>query len=102
MQRCCAFLHFDTARQVDAGPDVLFSTLSRDLADMDEKWRVSLGKVIKYSTRALKSRSIRGQFENLILQPAKNVDFAGLIFIVINALDHIGSAKGDRGITSYH
>jgi hypothetical protein len=90
-QRRCVSFFFDASRQTEAGPDHLFSTISQDLADLNPGWRASLVNVIQTSTKARESSTVKAQFDNLMLLPAKEVDVIGPILIVIDALDECGS-----------
>jgi hypothetical protein len=88
--RCVSFF-FDASRQSGGGLDHLFATISQDLADISTDWRASLLRIIKGSAKARKSSTVKSQFENLILDPAKEVDGIGPILIIIDALDESGS-----------
>jgi hypothetical protein len=92
-QRRCVSFFFDTSRQADAGLKHLFSTISRDLADLNDDWKASLIRTLKGSAKATNSSTVKAQFENLILEPAKNLDVIGPILIIIDGLDESGSIK---------
>jgi hypothetical protein len=47
--RRCVWYFFDALRQIEAGPRQMFSTLSRMFADMDDRWRESLVKIVEPS-----------------------------------------------------
>jgi hypothetical protein len=90
-QRRCVSFFFDASRQTEAGPSFLFGTISRDLADLNEGWKASLVRAIQSSVKVRESSTVKTQFENLMLLPAKEVDMIGAILIVIDALDECGS-----------
>jgi hypothetical protein len=94
MQRC-AWYFFDASRQTGSGPEQMFSTLSRTLADIDAVWRESLVKILKPSRRLQKTVNVKEQFDNFFLEPAKGFQPLGPIVVVIDALDESGS-KQDR------
>jgi hypothetical protein len=89
----CAWYFFDASKQSGSGPEQMFSTLSRTLADMDAKWRESLVKIVKPSRRLQTTVNVKEQFENFILEPAKTFEPMGPILIVIDALDESGSRQ---------
>src|SRR5262245_28799636 len=56
----------DRADQIQRRPNTLFSTISRDIADLDPQWKISLRNVVR-GKRALRSTlAPREQFMNLI------------------------------------
>jgi hypothetical protein len=89
----CAWYFFDASKQSGSGPEQMFSTLSRTLADMDAKWRESLVRIVKPSRRLQTTVNVKEQFENFILEPAKTFEPMGPILIVIDALDESGSRQ---------
>ncbi|KZT31837.1 hypothetical protein SISSUDRAFT_1067423 [Sistotremastrum suecicum HHB10207 ss-3] len=78
---------FDESHAAERRADTIFSKISRDLAAISDDWKSSLGKIIKNSPDLRHTPSVRRQFEELILGPAKDVVFIGPILIVIDALD---------------
>lgn len=85
--------YFFVPGQRDRGPERLFSTITRDLADLDPAWRAALARVV--GPRSLrKTGSVLEQFEEFILKPARgSALYFGPVVIVIDALD----AAGDPG-----
>jgi hypothetical protein len=83
---------FDRAHQAERRPDNLFSTIARDLADLDIERKSSLWKLIEGKTALRKTRSPREQFEKFILRPSKDLVSFGPILIVIDALDESADA----------
>jgi hypothetical protein len=92
-QKRCVSFFFDATRQVDKAVNHLFSTISRDLADLNDGWKASLIRTIKGSAKASNSSTVKAQFENLMLKPAKDLEVIGPILIIIDALDESGSRE---------
>ncbi|KAF8514938.1 WD40-repeat-containing domain protein [Hysterangium stoloniferum] len=65
----------------------LFRTLSRDIADLDSKWRESLWNIVKDELALCSTNAVKDQFEKLFLQPGQQLDRIDPILIVIDALD---------------
>ncbi|KZS91859.1 hypothetical protein SISNIDRAFT_397550, partial [Sistotremastrum niveocremeum HHB9708] len=87
---------FDESHAVDRRADTVFSKISRDLAAISDSWKSALGKIIQDSPDLRHTPSVRRQFEELILAPAKDVMFIGPILIVIDALDECGGTPDAR------
>ncbi|KZS91853.1 WD40 repeat-like protein, partial [Sistotremastrum niveocremeum HHB9708] len=87
---------FDESHATERRADTVFSKISRDLAAISDGWKDSLGKIIKNSPDLRHTSSVRRQFEELILAPAKDVVFIGPILIVIDALDECGGTPDAR------
>ncbi|KAH7916876.1 hypothetical protein BV22DRAFT_1027298, partial [Leucogyrophana mollusca] len=77
---------FDRSNLVGRHPTLLFSTIARDLADMDQQYWSSLSKAVK-SRAGRNSQSMQEQFEEFIKGPMGSLDIIGPILIVIDALD---------------
>ncbi|KAJ7857112.1 hypothetical protein B0H14DRAFT_3640149 [Mycena olivaceomarginata] len=75
----------------ERSPDRVFTTIARDMADLDQGWEVALKQVA--APRALRrTESIREQFEEFILKPARRLPvYFGPVVIVIDALDALPS-----------
>ncbi|KZT35604.1 WD40 repeat-like protein [Sistotremastrum suecicum HHB10207 ss-3] len=88
---------FDRSDENIRVPEALFCTISQDLAALIPEWKQALSNIIR-DDRALRStKSVRIQFEKLILEPAKHIEFFGPILIVIDALDEcIGDFESRR------
>jgi hypothetical protein len=91
---------FDRANQAERRPDNLFSTIARDLADLDPEWRSTLSQVIHRKTALRNTRAPREQFEQFILDPATDLTSVGPLLIVIDALDESGDEESRQGILS--
>ncbi|KAJ6586494.1 hypothetical protein DFH09DRAFT_910952 [Mycena vulgaris] len=81
-------------------PDTLFSTITRDMADLDPEWREALKQVI--GTRAVrKTSSVLEQFQEFILKPASRPTlYFGPVVIVIDALDASGDPSARQVLLS--
>ncbi|KAJ7485928.1 hypothetical protein FB451DRAFT_1392641 [Mycena latifolia] len=83
----------------DRGPDKLFSTVTRDLADLDSEWKEALKQVI--GLRAVrKTSSVLEQFEEFILKPTRRSLYFGPVVIVIDALDAAGEPSARQALVS--
>jgi uridine kinase len=71
--------------------DNVFSTIARDLADLDCKIKNNLWNAIKDNISLRKTRSPREQFEHFIQNPTKDLTILGSVVIVIDALDECGT-----------
>ncbi|KAJ7749945.1 hypothetical protein B0H16DRAFT_863427 [Mycena metata] len=82
-------------------PDTLFSTIARDLADLDPNWKDALMEVIRDNYALRKTSSILEQFEEFILRPARRLQFyLGPVVIVIDALDASGNQEDRQSLLS--
>ncbi|KAJ7189915.1 hypothetical protein GGX14DRAFT_607523 [Mycena pura] len=78
---------FFDIRVMDRRPDMLFSTIARDLADLDPEWKAALYSVIG-SRAQRRTGSIVEQFEEFILKPARSFEvYFGPVVVVIDGLD---------------
>ncbi|KAF8210921.1 hypothetical protein K438DRAFT_100297 [Mycena galopus ATCC 62051] len=91
---------FFLQEQPERSPDRLFTTIARDLADLDQGWKDALRHVV--GPRALRrTASIREQFEEFILKPSQRpLIYFGPVLIVIDALDAIGDQEARETIVS--
>jgi hypothetical protein len=91
---------FDRARRADRSPNNVFSTIARDLADLDLGRKASLLEVIG-ERKALRKTSVPSeQFEKFILEPAHSLTTVGPTVIVIDALDESGDEKSRKDLLS--
>ena len=68
---------FNRSDHTQRRPDNLFSTISLDIADLDDQWKASLHRIIR-GKRALRStQAIRDQFKTFILEPAAALTTVG-------------------------
>jgi hypothetical protein len=91
---------FDAAHQAERSPNNLFSTIARDLADLDPELKASLWQVVGEKRALRKTHAAREQFQRFILDPATDLKTIGPIVIVIDALDESGDAESRQVILS--
>lgn len=85
---------FSASHLAERPVDRLLSTISRNLAVLDEGWRAALVDVIKSDKELRTTRSPKEQFDNFIVKPAQKLRFIGPIVVVIDAIDEV--AEKDR------
>src|SRR6266481_4260430 len=91
---------FDRGRQAERGPENVFSTIARDVADLDLERKANLWKIIQ-GKRALRTTCVpRVQFKKFILDPAESLTTVGPIIAVIDGLDESGDSKSRKDILS--
>lgn len=79
----------------------LFSTISRNIADLVPEWRQALSATLKKGSKAMRTTSsISAQFNRFILQPARKINATRRIVVVIDALDEAGDASSRRDLLS--
>jgi hypothetical protein len=78
---------FDRADQVNRRPSNLLSTISLNIADLDQNWKTCLCNTIKGNRSLCTTLSVTEQFKKFILEPAKALTTIGPILIVIDAMD---------------
>ncbi|KAH7928957.1 WD40 repeat-like protein [Leucogyrophana mollusca] len=91
---------FDRSQQATRRPNNLFSTIARDLADLDPQRKQSLWSVIQEKRAVRTASSPREQFALFIVKPAASLVNIGPVLIVIDALDESGDASSRRSIVS--
>jgi hypothetical protein len=91
---------FDAADQAERSPDKVFSTIARDLADLDPELKASLWQVVRGKRSLRNTRAAREQFQRFILDPATGLKTIGPIVIVIDALDESGDPASRQVILS--
>jgi hypothetical protein len=84
---------FDRSNQAKLRPNNLFSTIARDLADLDPSRKSTLCHVIHGKTALRNTQAPHEQFDKFILQPAKGLTSIGPLLIVIDALDESGDKE---------
>ncbi|KAI0337181.1 WD40 repeat-like protein [Trametopsis cervina] len=78
---------FSASNQAERSVHRFFSTISRNLAELDDQWRDALVDVIKSDREKRTTRSPREQLEEFIIKPAQKLEFVGPIVVVVDALD---------------
>jgi hypothetical protein len=100
LRRLGSSYFFDRSHQAERSPNNVFSTIARDLADLDPERKASLLKVVG-EQRALRTTSVPSvQFKSFILGPAQGLTTVGPTVIVIDALDESGDQKSRRSLLS--
>jgi hypothetical protein len=100
LKRLGSFYCFDRAHQAERSPNNVFSTIARDLADLDRERKAKLLKVVGEQRALRTTRVPREQFERFILEPAHSLTAVGPIVIVIDALDESGPPNSRKGLLS--
>lgn len=75
----------------DRGPENLFRTIARSLADVDPNYKSLLAKSVDTETAA--TQSIFIQFDELFCNPLRPLTFSGSVLIIIDALDECISKR---------
>lgn len=88
-QRLGSSFCFSASNQAERSVDRFFSTISRNLAELDDEWKDALVDVIKSDREKRTTRSPREQLEEFIIKPAQKLCFIGPIIIVVDALDEV-------------
>ena len=91
---------FDRSHSADRRPDTIFSTIARDLADLDPRRKDALWQVIREKRALRTTHAIREQFEKFILKPSADLASIGPIVIVIDALDECGDPASRKALLS--
>ncbi|KAI0315268.1 WD40-repeat-containing domain protein [Amylostereum chailletii] len=84
--------------QADHGPDKLFSTIARDLADIDPAFRASLWDVVRREKSLRTTPNATLQFQSFLIESVRSLTLTGPIIIVIDGLDECGDAKSRRSL----
>lgn len=81
---------FDCNFRSERRTNTIFSTISRNLADLDSRFKERLWQGIHADRGIRTSSDLKVQWENFILNPVKELMIAGPVVIVIDALDESG------------
>ncbi|KAI6168096.1 hypothetical protein EDD17DRAFT_745147 [Pisolithus thermaeus] len=86
LQRLGSSYFVRKSHELPHDPSCIFRNISCDIADHNPHFKQAVGERVK--RRAIRScNHIRTQFQELILEPAKQVNWCGPLVIVIDALD---------------
>jgi WD40 repeat protein len=91
---------FDHSHAAERRPDNVFSTIARDLADLDTQRKNALWQVIQGKRAVRTTHAVAEQFNKFVLLPAADLMAIGPILIVIDALDESGDKVGREGLLS--
>ncbi|KZS88518.1 WD40 repeat-like protein [Sistotremastrum niveocremeum HHB9708] len=81
---------FEQSTATKRRAEAVFSNISRDLTGLIPEWKESVGRIIQEVPDLRHTPSVRRQFEELIVRPAKEMTLVGPILIVLDALDECG------------
>ncbi|GJJ10735.1 hypothetical protein Clacol_004962 [Clathrus columnatus] len=98
IRRLGSFFCFDRNQSVDGRREKIFSTIARDLADLDSQIQHELAKVIKNETSLRKTPDLQLEWDKFILEPLRITSqvSTGPILVVIDALDESGDPTSRR------
>ena len=100
VNRLVSAFFFDKA-VTDRTPAKLFSTISRDLADLVPEWRDALTEILRGKKALRTTMAVKEQWNRFILDPARKLaestTTARRILIVIDAVDEAGKSL-DRDV----
>ncbi|GJJ11131.1 hypothetical protein Clacol_005362 [Clathrus columnatus] len=90
--RLGSFFCFDRNYSLERRRDKVFSTIARDLADLDVRIKHELAKVIQNKTSLRTTTDLHLQWKNFIFEPLKAISevSTGPILIIVDALDECG------------
>jgi WD40 repeat protein len=91
---------FDRSHAAERRPNNVFSTIARDLADLDAQRKSALWQVVQGRRAVRTTHAIAEQFDKFILLPAADLMAIGPILIVIDALDESGDRVAREGLLS--
>jgi hypothetical protein len=91
---------FDRSHAAERRPDNLFSTIARDLADLDAQRKSALWHVVQGKRTLRTTRAAAEQFDKFVLLPTVDLMAIGPILIVIDALDESGDKAARAGLLS--
>jgi len=101
MNRLCSYFTFLRAEQSKREDYLLFTTLVHDLSNRYPSFKTALGKAIRDNKSLRAAQDYHTLFEYLLLQPLKDLHTIGPIFIIIDALDESGDARGRNGLHTF-
>ncbi|GJJ11127.1 hypothetical protein Clacol_005358 [Clathrus columnatus] len=98
IKRLGSFFCFDRNYSLDQRRDKIFSTIARDLADLDSRIKHELAKVIRDDTSLRTTTDLHLQWKNFIFEPLNAISeiSTGPILIIMDALDECGDNPSSR------
>jgi hypothetical protein len=94
-QQCASFC-FNSSDTINSRPELLFTTLSRDVCWLDEDWASSLKTILNNHTAIPNTSDVAGQFLSLVLHPSRNRTTHRTIVLIIDALDEAQTSNVDE------
>ncbi|GJJ10633.1 hypothetical protein Clacol_004860 [Clathrus columnatus] len=100
IQRLGSFFCFDRNYLVERRREKIFSTIARDLADMDPQIEHQLARIIKKETSLRTTTDLHLQWKNFILEPLHVTSgvSTGPVLIVVDALDESGDPSSRQDL----
>ncbi|KAF8124297.1 hypothetical protein EV363DRAFT_1540661 [Boletus edulis] len=95
-QKWLGLLYCFARSNASRNPENLFSTIARDLLDLNPKYKFVFWGVVKENGVLHVSTSPSRQLEKLIIEPSQHLHTIGPLVIVIDALDKSGDTAGRR------
>ncbi|GJJ11030.1 hypothetical protein Clacol_005261 [Clathrus columnatus] len=98
--RLGSFFCFDRNYSLEQRRDKIFSTIARDLADLDIQFKHELGKVIRNKTSLRTTTDLHLQWKNFIFEPLNAISeiSTGPILIIVDALDECDSPSSRQDL----
>ncbi|GJJ11143.1 hypothetical protein Clacol_005374 [Clathrus columnatus] len=98
--RLGSFFCFDCNYSLEQRQDKIFSTIARDLADLDPRIKHELTKVIRDDTSLRTTKDLHLQWKNFIFEPLHIISEAstGPILIIVDALDECGNPSSRQDL----
>ncbi|KAF7967332.1 hypothetical protein HWV62_34691 [Athelia sp. TMB] len=98
IKRLGSYVSFSRADQNQRNPRNLFSTISRNIADLDPFWRSALRDLVTFDYSLATSTVPETQMKSAILGPAKSLTIAGPVVIIVDALDESGDIAARKSL----
>ncbi|KAI0026657.1 WD40-repeat-containing domain protein [Vararia minispora EC-137] len=90
LRRLGCFFAFDRNFQGDRHPESVLSTIAHELASWNASFKHALAAALRDDGTLAHTVDITAQWNGLIVEPAKRVQFFGPILIIIDAFDESG------------
>ncbi|KAI0026712.1 hypothetical protein K488DRAFT_65028 [Vararia minispora EC-137] len=90
LRRLGCFFAFDRNFQGDRHPESVLSTIAHELAGWNASFKHALAAALRDDSTLAHTVDITAQWNGLIMEPAKRVQFFGPILIIIDAFDESG------------
>lgn len=76
----------------------LLTTIARDLADKNARFKDNLGSIVKNDTSLRSTRVVRTQFEEFIIAPSRDAIWTGPLLVIIDGLELGGNEASRKDI----
>ena len=101
MNRLTSYFTFLRAEQTKREDYHLFTTIVHDLSKRYPSFKTALGNVIRENMSLRIAQQYGPLFESMLLQPLKDVQIFGPIFIIVDGLDESGDVAGAKGLHAF-